>query len=189
MISLIHGRITIKHKFSIVILTSSGVGYEVQMAVPELLKLPNSGGITLYTYLKVGENSMDLYGFPNEEQKNFFILLLSVSGVGPKTALNILSLGSIDEIQAAIGRGDVKYLTAVQGIGGKTAERMVVELKSKVESQKLKVDNVDSGVMADVIEGLVSMGYTREDAKQAVRGMETKGKTVQEVMKEALRKN
>jgi len=188
MISLINGKIVGKNKSRVTVLTAGGVGYEVHVSAPFYLSLPNSGEITLHTYLKVSENGMDLYGFANQEEKDFFELLLSVSGVGPKTALNILALGSIDEIQSAIGRGDVKYLTAVQGIGGKTAERMVLELRSKIKDQRSTNNEVDSGAMSDAIDGLVGLGYTREEAKQAVRSADTKGKTTEQVLREVLRK-
>jgi len=105
---------------------------------------------------------MDLYGFEELEEKKFFELLISVKGIGPKGALNILGLGSMDEIQNAIGRGDVKYLTQVSGLGKRTAERLCVELKSKVESRKSKVlDSGANSVLAEVVEGLLAIDMQR----------------------------
>ena len=114
--------------------------------------------------------------------------LLTVSGVGPKSAMNILALGSIDDIKSAIVRGDVKYLTAVQGMGKKTAERMVVELKSKIAVKDIGQD-ITGGILSEVMDGLVSMGYTRSEAKDVVQTLDPKGKDTETLLKEALKRN
>jgi Holliday junction DNA helicase RuvA len=189
MIAIIEGKIRSKNKNSVVVITSGGIGYEIKVSATTFLKLPAQGEIILHTYLKVSENAMDLYGFLTAEEKEFFELLISISGVGPKTALNIMAVGSIDDIQLAIGRSDVKYLTAVQGIGGKTAERMVVELKSKIQNPKSKIGEVDSEILSEVIDGLVAMGYSRDEAKNTVNGVDTKGKTTEQVLREVLRRS
>jgi len=185
MISYLSGKIIQKNKNSLVILTTGGVGYKVNV---ESGKWNVKDNISLYTYLKISENSMDLYGFEIVEEKQFFELLLSVKGVGPRSAMNILSVGSIDEIQNAIGRSDVKYLTAVQGMGKKIAERLCVELKSKVESRKSKDgEDLVGDVLVEVVDGLVSMGYNREVARDIVRSLDSVGKSTEDLLREALR--
>ncbi len=192
MMYIITGTIQQKTKNSLIVLTPGGVGYEVGMTLLQIAEATIGEQVSLFTYLRVGENIMELYGFKTMEERSFFLLLLSVTGVGPKSAMNILGLGSIEEIQAAIGRGDVKYLTAVQGMGKKTAERLVVELKSKVISQKSKVNvegnnDVIGNVMGEVIEALVGMGYQKEEVKSLVRDMDVAGKKTEEMLRDALR--
>ncbi len=189
MIALLKGTVTAKHKTSIVLMTSGGVGYEVYMQPLKVLSAVIGNEMTLYTYLKVSDSALDLYGFEHAEDKDFFSLLMTVSGVGPKTAMNILSLGSMKDIGSAIGRGDVKYLTAVSGLGKKTAERLVVELKTKIGSQggSSSVQG-DSGVLGDVIEALIGLGYSAEDAKSVVTSLDAEGKNTEEVLRMALRK-
>ena len=114
-----------------------------------------------------------------------FLRFLAVSGVGPKTALHLLSLGSVEEIEAAISRGDTSYLTNVSGIGRKTAERIVVELKEKITSQPEAGQPGD--VLSEVIDALVPLGYKRDKAREAVRGLEVKDKTTEVLLREVLR--
>lgn len=189
MISLIKGKIININNDSIVVLTNSGVGYEVKILRSKVMSLEVGKEIEIHTYLKVSENALELYGFDNDEQREFFMLVLSVSGIGPKSAMNVLSLGSIDEIKSAIARADVEYLTAVQGMGKKTAERMVVELKSKIkrsESQKAGDGDKYGEILGEVIDGLIALGYSKEEAREAVRGVNVGSKTTEEVLREVL---
>lgn len=189
MISYLIGKVIDKQKDHLVLMTPGGVGYEVNMTPARIVTYKTGEQIELFTYLKVGENAMDLFGFATAEDREFFSLLMTVKGVGPKTALHILSLGSVEHIELAIGRGDVTYLTAVQGLGKKTAERVVVELKSKVKSKKSKEDDGASTVMGEVIDGLVAMGYGRDEAKLVVVNLDATGKTTAQLLKEALKAN
>ncbi len=186
MISLIKGTIESVGKDSLVVMTAGGVGYEVGFKISDFgFKIGEE--VTLFTYLKVSDSGMSLYGFETVEEKVFFELLLGVSGVGPKSAMNILKLGSIADIQAAIARGDAKYLTAVQGMGKKTAERLCVELKSKVSGQMSDVQNTgDSQILSEVIDGLVAMGYSASQAREVVEQIDAVEKTTEEVLKIAL---
>jgi len=132
---------------------------------------------------------MDLYGFRTKEEKSFFSLLLSVSGVGPKSAMNILAIGSIHDIEDAILRADAKYLSAVQGIGKKTAERMVVELKSKMQKRSSSGEvrqTAGGNILEEVIDGLVSMGYSKEDARAAALTCDADGKSTEQLLRDAL---
>ncbi|MBT4350352.1 MAG: Holliday junction branch migration protein RuvA [Candidatus Magasanikbacteria bacterium] len=188
MITLLRGTVEAKGKGYLTLLTPSGVGYEVRMSNLELTQYAVSEGTTIHTYLKVAEQALELYGFPSIQKREFFMKLLTVSGVGPKSAMNILALGSIDDIKSAIVRGDVKYLTAVQGMGKKTAERMVVELKSKIAVKDIGQD-ITGGILSEVMDGLVSMGDTRSEAKDVVQTLDPKGKDTETLLKEALKRN
>lgn len=189
MISLLTGTVQEVTPTGIILMTKGGVGYDITTTRVFASSQHIGSEITLNTYLKVSEQAMQLFGFANSEERSFFELLLSVSGVGPKSAMNILALGSVGEIEAAIAREDATYLSAVQGIGKKTAERMVVELKSKirVSDQKLKNnDQIVGEVFVEVVDALVSMGYEKAQVKQVVKGLE--GDDTELLLREALKK-
>ena len=187
MISLIEGQVVAKNKQSIVVLTTGGVGYEIFVSANFWQKIILEQKLSLLTYLKVSDSALDLYGFANLEERAFFSQLLTVSGVGPKTALNILSLGTLTNIQSAIARGDVSYLTAVQGMGKKTAERLVVELKTKLATSQSDNLILNSDTLGDAVAGLMAMGYSQDEAKTAITGIATEGKEVADIIRLALR--
>ena len=188
MISLMSGTIHATSPTGIVLLTTGGVGYDITTTRIFASEQRVGNIITITTYLKVSENAMQLFGFQSADERSFFELLLSVSGVGPKSAMNILALGSVDEIEAAIAREDATYLSAVQGIGKKTAERMVVELKAKVAKSAKNVEVAHSGtILAEVIDALVSMGYGKEEVKHIVTALPASEST-EELLREALKK-
>ncbi len=188
MISFLRGSVFDKQKQSLTLETSGGIGYEVHMAPLKLVEVKVGQEIALYTYLKVSDSALDLYGFETADERDFFTTLMTVSGVGPKTAMSILSLGAIDKISGAIARGDVKYLTGVSGLGKKTAERLVVELKGKVMNQESgSTNNGSSDAMSEVIEALVGMGYGRDEAKQAVQSIDVADKTTEQLLRLALK--
>lgn len=190
MISFVTGTIKFISKNSLTVLTSGGVGYEIFIPTVKVGNCRVGQEVSLLTYMKVSDSAMDLYGFDAAEEKDFFSLLMTVSGIGPKSAMNILNLGSIDNIKSAISRKDVKYLTDVQGLGKKTAERLVVELQAKVGGygKDQKMESGESQIMVDVIDGLISMGYGKDEAKNIVMDLDIKNKNTQQVLKEALRK-
>ncbi len=191
MIALLSGRIFEKNKDSVVVETSGGVGYLVRMTALRVGQYREGQEIKIYTYLKVSDSALDLYGFQNLEEKDFFELLMTVSGVGPKSAMNILSLGHMEEIQSAIARSDVKYLTGVQGMGKKTAERLVVELKNKLLASANDVHSTNTGesdILTDALEGLMALGYSREEAKNLVSKIDIEGKSPEQILKLALKK-
>ncbi|MFA6427170.1 MAG: Holliday junction branch migration protein RuvA [Candidatus Magasanikbacteria bacterium] len=187
MISALFGTIIFQRNNIIVLFTQSGVGYEVHVSAPFFVELKNGQEVTVYTYLKVSENAMELFGFKTLEEKEFFELLISVNGVGPRTAMNIMGLGSLEHIQSAIGRGDVAYLTGVSGIGKKTAERIVVDLKSKIREQGTGNREQASGVLGEVVEALVNMGYSREEARRVVNNLDSEGKDAGVLLRESLK--
>lgn len=171
-------------------MTRGGVAYGLLASLSCQAQCSVGTEVSIETYLVVKEDALDLYGFSSVDEKNLFELLISVSGVGPKTALNILALGVVTDIAGAIGRGDVVYLTKVSGIGKKTAERLVVELRSKLELQAGRLASSPLGtstVMPDVIAGLEALGYAPLQARDIVQQLDTRDKTSEQLLREALR--
>ncbi len=192
MIALINGKVVSNNGFEAVILTAGGVGYRV-MVSPSAMNLCTVGSeVSLETYLVVREDVLDLFGFANDLEKKLFKNFVSVSGVGPKTALHLLSLGSVAEIALAIGRGDLEYLTKVSGIGKKTAERIVVELREKMSKEQKSFGEVivggDNQAVTDATEGLITLGYSAMQARDVVKQLDVKNKTSEQLLREALQK-
>lgn len=163
-----------------------GVGYAVRVTPETLRVIEKEPAATLRTHLAVREDALDLYGFLTDEELRFFELLLTVSGIGPKSALGILSVTSVATLKQAIPQGDITYLTKVSGIGKKTAERIVVELKDKLGG---KAGTVMPTLReeTEALEALRSLGYGLEEARDALKHSE-KGGTTGERLKEALRR-
>lgn len=187
MISLISGKIINKDNNKVCVLTTGGVGYEVNLPPFLFLELKNNQEVELNVYLAVRENSMEFYGFKDLAQKDLFLNFLNVNGIGPKSALHLLSLGTVEEISSAIARGDVDYLTKVSGVGKKTAERIVVELKSKIKDSRLKINENESGQLGEVVDALTSLGYSKDEARQAVKGLSGREKSSEKLLREALK--
>lgn len=189
MISYIIGKIIDKQNQKATILTSGGVGYEVRVAPIVYLELEIGSETNFYTYLAVRENALELYGFQALSERDLFMKFLEVSGVGPKTALHLLSLGTVNEISGAIARGDVNYLTKVSGVGRKTAERIVVELREKVRSSEFGTQGGETSEnLGEVIDALVSLGYSKEEAREVVKSLDADGKTSEQLVREALKR-
>ena len=172
MIGQLRGRLAEKRPNQVLV-DVGGVGYVVQVPLSTYAALGElHTEVTLLTHMHVREDTLALYGFVSAREKHFFELLLSASGVGPALALKILSGMSVEELIPAIRGGDLGRLTRIPGVGKKTAERMVVELKDKLESaaveaEKPAVSSV-AGVEADVISALVNLGYEARAAESAV---------------------
>jgi holliday junction DNA helicase RuvA len=159
---IIHGDL----KF--VILDVGGVGYKVNTNTAVLQK--NTADIAeFWTYLAVRENALDLYGFQTREELNFFELLLTVSGIGPKSALGILSLASLSNLRRAISTGDTGHLTKVSGIGKKAAEKIVVELKDKMDGVGFDDESNSLSGDIDALEALKSLGYSERESREALK--------------------
>ncbi len=187
MISVVQGKVVANNGGKLTVLTAGGVGYEIMVSATSAKNWVTGTEAQILTYLAVREASLDLYGFANEMEKNLFEKFLLVGGIGPKTALHLLSLGSVQEISSAIGRGDLAYLTNVSGIGKKTAERILVELKNKVGAGQTGLEEFE-GALGDVIEGLAALGYSFIEAREAVKNLDVKGKTSEQLLKEALQR-
>lgn len=192
MIALIQGKVTSCVGSEAVIMTASGFGYSllVSPSAAQICVIGNE--VILETHLVVKEDALDLYGFANVSEKKLFKNFVSVSGVGPKTAMHLFSLGSVEEIALAVGRGDTDFLTKVSGIGKKTAERIVVELREKMQKQqtefgKVSLSETQSGSVNDALEGLITLGYTVLQARETLKKIETDGKTSEQLLREALR--
>jgi len=177
-----------KNKNSTVI-KQAGLGYRVFLSEKNLnnLKIGQITSFCLYNHIK--EDANDLYGFLSWDELEMFSLLLSVSGVGPKSALGILSLSSINDIQTAVLSNNSELLTKVAGIGKKTAARLVLELKNKLDNFNLSSDdNLKNNLLLnDELDALMSLGYSLMDAREALRGVDESIKDSGERVKAALK--
>lgn len=156
----------------------SGVRFSVRITLSAYNGLPNAGKeMEIATYLNFRQDGLDLYGFSGEEERNVFLLLTTVSGIGPKSAVNILSGTNPAEFRKRIIDGDVKALTVIPGIGAKTAQRIIVELKEKFtdvgEDDSLPaLSEENQELVKDVVTGLTALGYKRGQINQALRKLE-----------------
>lgn len=190
MIGYLSGKI-ISKKPTKIIIDVGGVGYLVNISITTFEKLADKKEISLYTYLSVKEDSLDLYGFYTVAEKEMFELLISVSGIGPKTAQSILSGIQINDLKEALKTGNLSRMISVPGIGRKTAERMMVELRDKVESLAESAEGVvpgTSSLRGDAVAALVNLGYNQKVADRAVRAVTDKNPniSIEELVKEAL---
>jgi Holliday junction DNA helicase RuvA len=187
MISRLTGSIVhIDTKF--IVLDVSGVGYKVAVAPDILMKIGKEAPVTLWTYLAVRENAMDLYGFLSLAELNFFELLNTISGIGPKTAMGILNVASVHSLESAIQTGDTTHLTKVSGLGKKMAEKIVLELKDKVIDTG---DNPEFKALmkndADALEALKSLGYSPTEARDVLKQIPKTITKTNDKIKEALK--
>lgn len=150
-----------------VVVDVSGVGYKVFATPATLATLIPGKETTLAVHTIVREDALDLYGFSNDTERRAFELLLSVSGIGPKSALAVLSLAGVQTLVSAISSGKASYLTGVSGIGKKTAEKIVLELKDKIGSLGIAAHSADGD--EDAYEALRAMGYSANEAREALK--------------------
>ena len=188
MIAYLRGQI-INKASNYIIIEVNGLGYQVFIGENLSNELKVSSEAELYTYHQVREEASDLYGFKTIDDLNLFELLLSVSGVGPKSALGILSLASSDDIKETIIRGDADLLTKVAGIGKKTAERLVLELKNKI-IRTSSGTNLEKNVLgsSDELDALMSLGYSLSEARIALNSVSSEILDSGERVKAALKK-
>jgi len=166
------------------IVVTSGVGYLVYTTTQTLANVRLGQTITLYTHHAIRETAMDLYGFLDRETLSFFELLLSISGIGPKSALGILNAAPIETLRSGIQSGDASHLTKVSGIGKKSAEKIILELRDKLGSIDTGGDNLlGSG---DAIEALTALGYSLPDARAVIQKMDPNAST-EDMVKRALK--
>lgn len=187
MIYSISGKL--KHKGDgFVVVEVGGVGLKVSVHDRFLSQLPAAGGeIFLYSHLHVREDALEIYGFASPEELNLFELLNSVAGVGPKSALAILNLAEHKNIAAAIKEGRPDVLTRASGIGRKTAERIVLELRNRVAAELSQAALSKMETDADLAETLVGLGYRRDDARAALQKVTAEAKDISARLKEALK--
>lgn len=194
MIALLNGQL-IQKTVSQVIVDVGGVGYRLLIPLSTYYALPDEGTVRLQVHTHVREDALLLFGFHTEAEKELFGLLLSVSGVGPKVALNILSHLPTAELRQALSQGNAKHLATVPGIGKKTAERLVLELREKIG----RVEFTDIGstqvpastppdLQEDALSALVNLGYKENLSRKALDGLDlTPGTPLEDILKQALK--
>lgn len=187
MISHVMGEVLLKSdRFAII--DVSGVGYKVYISIDTMRRIGNKGeSVSLWTYLAVRENALDLYGFIDSAEVELFEMLIGISGVGPKSALGILGVAPLDTLKTAIASGDTSYLTKVSGIGKKNAEKIVLELRDKLGVLK---NESTKGIMreeSDVVDALATMGYSVSEAREALKQVPQEISGTSARIKEALK--
>lgn len=184
MIGSIKGKISQKST-NYVILDTGGVGYKIFITPILLATLKQNQELSLVTHTYVREDQLTLYGFPTLAELEFFELLLTVSGVGPKSALGILSLASVDMIKSAIVSEDPSVFTKVSGIGRKTAERVIVELKEKLKDQSSAAPVAREH--SEAMDALIALGYSQQEAREALKHVPKETEDLQSKIKLALK--
>jgi len=178
MIAHLRGKLLAKHPNQAVV-EAAGVGYDVTISVPTFSDLPGVGGeVALHIHTHVREDTIALYGFLRSAEKTLFEKLITVSGIGPKLAVTILSGMAADEMVNAIRGNDIARLTRIPGIGKKTAERMVLELRDKLSAEKpgeIAAAPTMSAVEQDVLSALVNLGYQQAAAEKVLASVATRG--------------
>ena len=193
MYSYIIGRITERYD-NIITLECNGVGYEINVSSKAFSYLRDADGeIKVYTYYQVREDGVSLFGFYSKDEKDMFLNLITVSGVGPKGALTILSNIDVADLGVVIASQDVGTLSSVKGIGKKTAERLIVELKNKVTvtgdmvGKSLPIfNNGDNQELLDAVEVLCSLGLNRQDAMRQAQAVYESGDSAESIITKAL---
>src|SRR3990167_3695160 len=169
MIGSIKGKIILKtDKF--IIIETIGVGYKINISPDTLSKLKKTNEeVLLWIHTHVREDILDLYGFLDRQELEFFEMLINISGIGPKGALSILGIASIETLKKAVGTGDTAYLTKISGIGRKTAEKIVIELRDKIASDASGKGGTSLQGELDALEALKSLGYSQNEAREALK--------------------
>lgn len=201
MISYLRGELAAVEEQKVII-DVGGVGYGVYMSQQAMTLLPTCGNeVKVHTYLNVREDAMQLFGFLTREDLEVFRLLIGVSGIGPKAGLNILSCLSPDELRFAVLSGDAKAISAAPGIGKKTAEKLILELKDKLKIEDVLehaahgndggvqngMESADTNMQAEAVQALTALGYGSAESLRAVKKTSPDCATVEDVLKEALK--
>jgi holliday junction DNA helicase RuvA len=190
MISYLEGKIKNKGNNYLIILVN-GIGYKVFVNGAVLEDASVGEDKEVYIYQNVKEDALDLYGFKNMEELELFELLLSISGIGPKGALAVLAIAGVSDIKDSISRGDSSLLVKVSGIGKKTAERVVLELRDKVGSLESGIESFGAGAGSfgsDEIDALMALGYSMNEARESLRKVSPEILDSGERIREALKK-
>ena len=196
MYAFIEGEVCEKANGSLVLL-AGGVGWQLSCSNNTLQAAPAQGGkMRCYTFLSVREDAMELFGFSTREEKELFLQLTSVSGIGPKTALGLLGSMPLRDLNLAILLGDVNALSRAPGIGKKTAQRIALELKDKVSQESVSGPDVaaapvvsasGAGAVSEAVEALIALGYSSTEARNAVSQVRGRADTPEELIRLALR--
>jgi Holliday junction DNA helicase RuvA len=176
----------LEKRSGVAVIDVSGVGYRVFITATSAEKLPKEGEkVSLFTHLSVRETALDLFGFTTQEELEFFELLISISGIGPKSALGILSIADVRTLKKAVSQNDTSYLTRVSGIGKKNAQKIILELGDKIAHLEQGVGALSDDV--DTLEALRSLGYSTDEARKAVKAIPEDVAGASKRLKEALR--
>lgn len=189
MISFLNGTIEMKgEKF--VVVNVAGVGYKVFASSETLHKIPEKGaGVKIWTHQHVREDSLELYGFLHFAELELFETLIAISGIGPKSALGVLAVAPVDTLKKAIASGDTSYLTRVSGIGRKTAEKIILELREKMAGRGVEVmEAPELKEETDALDALAQIGYSQREAREALQRVPKEIKGAEKRIKEALKK-
>lgn len=183
MIGFLSGKL-LSHHDPFLLINVNGVGYKVHAAADVLTAFHIGDVVQVYVHTHVREDALELYGFSDEASMELFELLISVNGVGPKTAINVFALGKKEEILGAIRKADVDFFTGVPRLGRKNAQKIIIDLKNKLGAiEELDLRDGES----DVVVALMQFGFSSEEARRAVREIGEKGKTTEEKIKLALK--
>ena len=180
---------------NLIVVDCGGVGYECATTAYTISQVKQGQTHKLYTYCNIREDAFEIYGFSTKEEKRCFELLLSVSGVGPKAALNILSATTPSGFHLAVAAGDEKTLTAAQGVGKKLAQRVLLELKDKLKLDGMDSMPVSGGAVlpqrsshaSEAAAALAVLGYSQSEIALAMKGLDTEAMTVEEIVRQSLR--
>ena len=189
MIGQLRGRLIEKNPTEVVI-DCSGVGYEVKISLNSFAQLGSDEAITLFTRLIVREDAHLLYGFASKEEREMFGHLISVSGIGPNTAMIMLSSLVPDEIAHAIQSEDVRTIQSIKGIGAKTAQRVIIDLKDKMVKMVFSTENIfgqNNRNRFDALTALISLGFDKKAAEKALDKISTGDESVEQLIKGALK--
>jgi len=198
MIGQLRGQLLLK-KPNVILVDVQGVGYEVFIPLTSFFELPGEGSeVVLKIHTHVREDALTLFGFHTQREKDFFLKLISISGIGPKLAVGILSGARVEELAQAIAESNLARLTAIPGVGRKTAERLVLEMKSQImpflltgQAEAAQPDSKPSALEEDILSALVNLGYPRATAEKALstalRSAECE-RTFEDVLRNTLRR-
>lgn len=187
MITRITGTI-VERGPELVVIEVGGIGYALRVPATLAVGLRDGATVTLHTHFHVREDAQELFGFSDRPSLLFFEKLIGVSGVGPKTAIHIMALGTVAEIKAAVARQDLEFLTSVSGIGRKTAERIIVELREAMQMETGETVQGGTPAMQEVAEALVSLGYKNTEIQKAITQLRAAGSgdSTEEMLRRAL---
>lgn len=188
MIYSIRGKVLYKNE-NFLVIESGGIGFKIFVLDKFLKNVNPLENVFLFIYFYIRENIIELYGFQDLKELKFFELLNSVGGVGPKSAISILEKNNIKTLSSAIKNNKVEFLTQASGIGKKTAERIILELKNKIQTSWIgeikETENLNLNL--EIIEALVGLGYSKKEAQKAIQELEDKFDSFEEGFKKALR--
>ncbi len=185
MIGYIKGKVIYSEAGVVILETSGGTGYEITCSASAYAKLVNAGEGDVFTYLAVRENEVNLYGFSSVEEKRMFLKLISVSGVGPKMGITVLSSTNLKDLALAIANENVKTLSSIKGLGKKTAERIILELREKITCSDVEADAADEAAKKEEkdsfvpnensVIALMSLGLTKSECYALLKRAEEDG--------------